>query len=90
MKGISCWVLLNTISRRILDAKHKQKQPSFMPSIIYSKPPLIVEVDCVHGCIKSFSKGTPCERDGMSTKDILDALCGDGMLLSLILYVLSL
>ncbi|GJX33942.1 hypothetical protein Tco_0245499 [Tanacetum coccineum] len=49
-----------------------------MPSNIFSKPPLVAEIDSVSGCIKSFPKGTSCGRDGLRAQHILDALCGEG------------
>ncbi|GJS12033.1 putative reverse transcriptase domain-containing protein [Tanacetum coccineum] len=49
-----------------------------MPSNTFSEPPLIAEIDCVLGCIKSFIKGTSCGRDGLRAQHILDALCGEG------------
>nr|GEW46762.1 hypothetical protein [Tanacetum cinerariifolium] len=36
------------------------------------------EIDSVFSCIKSFPKGTSCERDGLRAQHILDALCGEG------------
>ncbi|GJV86422.1 putative reverse transcriptase domain-containing protein [Tanacetum coccineum] len=49
-----------------------------MPSNTFSEPPLIAEINCVLGCIKSFPKGTSCGRDGLRAQHILDALCGEG------------
>nr|GEU29474.1 putative reverse transcriptase domain-containing protein [Tanacetum cinerariifolium] len=49
-----------------------------MPSISFSKPPLVAEIDSVFDCIKSFSKGTSCRKDGLRAQHILDALCGEG------------
>ncbi|GJS12032.1 putative reverse transcriptase domain-containing protein [Tanacetum coccineum] len=49
-----------------------------MPSNTFSEPPLVAEIDCVFGCIKSFPKGTSCGRDGLRAQHILDALCGEG------------
>ncbi|GKC34367.1 hypothetical protein Tco_1046751, partial [Tanacetum coccineum] len=37
----------------------------------------VVEIDSVFGCIKSFPRGTSCERDGLRAQYILDALCGE-------------
>ncbi|GJY98463.1 hypothetical protein Tco_0515373 [Tanacetum coccineum] len=42
---------------KALEAKHPYKPPSSMPSITFSKPPLVAEIDSVFSCIKSFSKG---------------------------------
>ncbi|GJS40576.1 putative reverse transcriptase domain-containing protein [Tanacetum coccineum] len=49
-----------------------------MPSNTFSEPPLVAEIDCVLGCIKSFPKGTSYGRDGLRAQHILDALCGEG------------
>ncbi|GJY83758.1 putative reverse transcriptase domain-containing protein [Tanacetum coccineum] len=49
-----------------------------MPSNTFSEPPVVAEIDCVLGCIKSFSKGTSCGRYGSRAQHILDALCGEG------------
>ncbi|GKG40858.1 hypothetical protein Tco_0470070, partial [Tanacetum coccineum] len=49
-----------------------------MPSDTFSEPPFVAEIDCVFGCIKSFPKGTSCEKDGLRAQHILDALCGEG------------
>nr|GEW29297.1 hypothetical protein [Tanacetum cinerariifolium] len=66
----------NTI--KALEAKHPYKPPPSMPSITFSEPPLVVEIDSVFSCIKSFPKGTSCGRDGLRAQHILDALCGEG------------
>ncbi|GJY61327.1 putative reverse transcriptase domain-containing protein [Tanacetum coccineum] len=63
---------------KALEAKHPYKPPPSMPSITFSEPPLIAEIDSVFSCIKSFPKGTSCERDGLRAQHILDALCGEG------------
>nr|GEY90101.1 hypothetical protein [Tanacetum cinerariifolium]GEY99059.1 hypothetical protein [Tanacetum cinerariifolium] len=63
---------------KALEAKHPYKSPPSMPSITFSKPPVIAEIDSVFGCIKSFPKGTSCGRDGLRAHHILDALCGEG------------
>nr|GEX60898.1 putative reverse transcriptase domain-containing protein [Tanacetum cinerariifolium] len=63
---------------KALEAKHPYKSPPSMPSITFSEPPLIAEIDSVFSCIKSFPKGTSCERDGLRAQHILDALCGEG------------
>nr|GEU83964.1 putative reverse transcriptase domain-containing protein [Tanacetum cinerariifolium] len=52
--------------------------PPSMPSITFSEPPIVVEINNVFGCIKSFPKGTSCGRDGLRAQHILDALCGEG------------
>ncbi|GJT05624.1 hypothetical protein Tco_0840086 [Tanacetum coccineum] len=61
---------------KALEAKHPYKPLPSMPSITFFYHPLIAEIDSVFSCIKSFSKGTSCGRDGL--KHILDALCGEG------------
>ncbi|GJR17450.1 putative reverse transcriptase domain-containing protein [Tanacetum coccineum] len=63
---------------KALEAKHPYKPPPSMPSITFSKPPLVAEIDSVFSCIKSFPKGTSCGRDGLRAQHILDALCGEG------------
>ncbi|GJV72664.1 putative reverse transcriptase domain-containing protein [Tanacetum coccineum] len=63
---------------KALEAKNPYKPPPSMPSIIFSEPPLVAEIDSVFCCIKSFPKGTSCGRDGLRAQHILDALCGKG------------
>ncbi|GKC77653.1 putative reverse transcriptase domain-containing protein [Tanacetum coccineum] len=63
---------------KALEAKHPYKPPPSMPSITFSEPPLVAEIDSVFSCIKSFPKGTLCGRDGLRAQHILDALCGEG------------
>ncbi|GKC31311.1 hypothetical protein Tco_1038605, partial [Tanacetum coccineum] len=63
---------------KALEAKHPYRPPPSMPSNTFSEPPLIAEIDCVLGCIKSFIKGTSCGRDDLRAQHILDALCGEG------------
>nr|GEW98666.1 reverse transcriptase domain-containing protein [Tanacetum cinerariifolium]GEX01993.1 reverse transcriptase domain-containing protein [Tanacetum cinerariifolium] len=63
---------------KALEAKHSCKPPPSMPSITFSKPPLVAEIDSVFSCIKSCPKGTSCGRDGLRAQHILDALCGEG------------
>ncbi|GJU04921.1 hypothetical protein Tco_1121351 [Tanacetum coccineum] len=63
---------------KALEAKHPYKPPPTMPSNTFSEPPLVAEIDCVFGCIKSFPEGTSCGRDGLRAQHILDALCGEG------------
>ncbi|GKA87125.1 hypothetical protein Tco_0808836 [Tanacetum coccineum] len=65
----------NTI--KALEAKHPYKPPSSMSINTFSEPPLVADIDCVFGCIKSFPKGTSCGRDGLRSQHILDALCGE-------------
>ncbi|GJY38563.1 hypothetical protein Tco_0424927 [Tanacetum coccineum] len=61
---------------KALEAKHPYKPAPSMPSITFSEPPLVAEIDSVFGYIKSFPKGTSCGRDGLRAQHILDALCG--------------
>ncbi|GKE36208.1 putative reverse transcriptase domain-containing protein [Tanacetum coccineum] len=63
---------------KALKAKHPYKPPPSMPSITFSEPPLVAEIDSVFSCIKSFPKSTSCGRDGLRAQHILDALCGEG------------
>ncbi|GJR94893.1 putative reverse transcriptase domain-containing protein [Tanacetum coccineum] len=60
------------------EAKHPYKPPPSMPSITFSEPPLVAEIDSVFCCIKSFPKGTSCGRDDLRAQHILNALCGEG------------
>nr|GEU51982.1 putative reverse transcriptase domain-containing protein [Tanacetum cinerariifolium] len=46
-----------------LEAKHPHKPPPSMPSITFSEPSLLAEIDNVFSCIKSFPKGTSYGRD---------------------------
>nr|GEX42277.1 hypothetical protein [Tanacetum cinerariifolium] len=41
-----------------LEAKYPYKPPLLMPSITYSEPPFVAEIDSVFNCIKSFPKGS--------------------------------
>ncbi|GJR41782.1 hypothetical protein Tco_1309885 [Tanacetum coccineum] len=66
------------VTIKALKAKHPYKPPPSMPSITFSEPPLVAEIDSVFSCIKSFPKGTSCRRDGLRAQHILDALCGEG------------
>ncbi|GJW80500.1 putative reverse transcriptase domain-containing protein, partial [Tanacetum coccineum] len=63
---------------KALEAKHPYKPPPSIPSITFSEPPLVADIDNVFDCIKSFPKGTSCGRDGLRAQHILDALCGEG------------
>ncbi|KAJ0538826.1 putative reverse transcriptase domain-containing protein [Helianthus annuus] len=67
---------------KALVAKHPVLPPPVMPGSLLSEPPLIVDVDNVLGCIKSFPKGTSCGRDGLRAQHILDALCGEGSVIT--------
>ncbi|GKA59428.1 hypothetical protein Tco_0758741 [Tanacetum coccineum] len=63
---------------KALEAKYPYKPPPSMPSITFSEPPLIAEIDSVFGCIKSFLKDTSCGIDGLRAQHILDALYEEG------------
>jgi len=54
------------------------RPPPSMSTTMFSEAPLVVEVDTVLKCIKSFPKGTSCARDGRRAQHLLDALCGEG------------
>ncbi|GJU78916.1 hypothetical protein Tco_1275986 [Tanacetum coccineum] len=64
-------------SIKALEAKHPYKPPPSIPSITFSKPPLVAKIDSVFSCIELFPKGTSCGRDGLRAQHILDALCGE-------------
>ncbi|GKB46518.1 hypothetical protein Tco_0897271 [Tanacetum coccineum] len=74
---------------KALEVKHPYKPPPSMPSITFFEPPLVVEIDSVFGCIKSFPKGTSCERDGLRAQHILDALCEEGSATTDLLKVIT-
>ncbi|KAD7116563.1 hypothetical protein E3N88_03831 [Mikania micrantha] len=63
--------------KALLD-KHPILPPPALPGDLLSEPPLVVDVESVLGCIKSFSKRTSYGRDGLRAQHILDALCGEG------------
>ncbi|GKE51674.1 putative reverse transcriptase domain-containing protein [Tanacetum coccineum] len=63
---------------KALKAKHPYRPPPSMSSNTFYELPFVAEIDCVLGCIKSFSKGTSCGRDGLKAQHILDALCEEG------------
>lgn len=67
---------------KALEDKHPHKPPQFMPSTICSVPSLIVDIDNVLRGIKSFPKGTSCGRDVLRAQHILDALCGEGLVIA--------
>ncbi|GKB56810.1 hypothetical protein Tco_0912996, partial [Tanacetum coccineum] len=48
------------------------------PSITFSEPSLVAEIDSVFDCIKLFLKDTSCKRDGLRAQHILDTLCREG------------
>ncbi|KAK2402696.1 hypothetical protein QL285_052193 [Trifolium repens] len=52
--------------------------PPSAPTILFSEAPLVVDVDTVFRCIKSFPKVTSCGRDGLRAQHLLDAMCGEG------------
>ncbi|KAJ0441227.1 hypothetical protein HanIR_Chr16g0795271 [Helianthus annuus] len=62
--------------------KHPCMTPTTMPAFLPSEPHLVAETDSVLGCIKSFPKGTSCGRDGLRAQHLLDALCGEGSVIS--------
>ncbi|XP_076887974.1 uncharacterized protein LOC143538262 [Bidens hawaiensis] len=63
--------------KALLD-KHPILPPPAFPEALLSVAPLVVNVESVLGCIKSFPKGTSCGRDGLRAQHILDAVCGEG------------
>lgn len=67
---------------KALEAKHPYKPPPSMPSTLFSEAPLVVEVDIVFKCIKSFFKGTSYGRDGLRAQNLLNAMCGEGYFVS--------
>jgi hypothetical protein len=68
----------NEDTMKILGDKHPHMPPPSMPTTYFSEAPLVVDVDTVFRCIKSFPKGTSCGRDGLRAQHLLDALCGEG------------
>jgi len=68
----------NEDTMEILGVKHSYMPPPSMPTTLFSEAPLVVEVDTVLKCIKSFPKGKSCGRDGLRAQQILDALCRKG------------
>ncbi|KAJ0587341.1 hypothetical protein HanRHA438_Chr04g0160781 [Helianthus annuus] len=73
---------LNKNTLEALVAKHPCMPPPSMPASLPSESPLVVEPDCVLGCIKSFPKGTSCGRDGLRAQHLLDAFCGEGSVIA--------
>ena len=55
----------NEDTMEILGVKHPYRPPPSMPTTLFFEAPLVVEVDTVLKCIKSFPKGTSCGRDGL-------------------------
>lgn len=43
-----------------------------MLTTLFSKSPLVTEVDTIFWCIKSFPKGTSSGRDGLRAQNLLD------------------
>jgi len=68
----------NEDTMEIFGVKNPYRPPPSMPTTMFSEAPLVVEVDTVLKCIKSFPKGTSCGRDGLRAQHLLDALCGEG------------
>ncbi|KAM0016275.1 hypothetical protein Hdeb2414_s0030g00708901 [Helianthus debilis subsp. tardiflorus] len=62
--------------------KYPCMPPLTIPAFLPSEPHLVAKTDSVLGCIKSFSKGTSCERDGLRAQHLLDALCGEGSVIA--------
>ena len=69
---------INDSTLNALKDKHPDMPPPVLPSILLAEPALLVDKDCVVGCIKSFPKGTSCGRDGLRAQHLLDAMCGEG------------
>ncbi|XP_076925450.1 uncharacterized protein LOC143588286 [Bidens hawaiensis] len=65
-----------------LVSKHPILPSPSMSVSLLSEPPLVVDVESVLGCTKSFSKWTSCGRDGLRAQHILDALCGGRSLIA--------
>jgi len=72
----------NEDTMEILGVKHPYMSPPSMPTTLFSEAPLVVEVDTVLKCIKSFPKRTSCGRDGLRAQHLLDALCGEGLVMA--------
>ncbi|KAD7476910.1 hypothetical protein E3N88_00046 [Mikania micrantha] len=62
--------------------KHPVVPPPSSPSNPLAQPALVVDVECVLKCIRSFPKGTSCGRDGMRAQHLLDAVGGEGSVTS--------
>jgi hypothetical protein len=76
--GSSVVAPYNEDTMGILGVKHPYRPPSYMSTAMFSEAPLVVEVDSVLKCIKSFPKETSYGRDGLRAQHLLDALCGEG------------
>jgi len=61
-----------------LKDKHPYKSPLSKPRTTFSKPPLVIGVNLIFKCIKSFPKGTSCGRDGLRAHHLLDVMCSEG------------
>ncbi|CAL5198080.1 unnamed protein product [Lathyrus oleraceus] len=53
-----------------------------MSTTLFSEAPLVDEVDIVFECISSLFKGASCGRDGLRAQHLLDALYGEGFIVS--------
>jgi hypothetical protein len=67
----------------ILGVKHPYRPPPSMPTTMFSEAPVVIEVETVLKCIKSFPKGTSCGRDGLRAQHLLDALCEEGSVVAI-------
>ncbi|GKD06089.1 hypothetical protein Tco_1181063 [Tanacetum coccineum] len=64
--------------KRTMESNWLQRRPVEVDYCLPDFSDVVVEVDCVFGCIKSFPKGTLCGKDGLRAQHILDALWGEG------------
>jgi hypothetical protein len=60
---------------KVFRDKHSYMPPPSVPITMFSEPSLVVEVDIVLMCIKLFSKGPMCGKDGLLAQYLVDALC---------------
>lgn len=89
--GLSGVVSYNAHTMKDLEAKNPYKPPPSMPKTMYSKAYLVDEFGTIFRCINSFPKRTSRGRDGFPVQHLLDALCGDGYVMSRdILYAITL
>lgn len=63
------------------------KPPISISSNIFSKPPLLTEIDSLRGCVNSFPKGTLCGGDNLETQHIWMLYVKRGPLWTRISYV---
>lgn len=68
----------NENTRKALEDKHPTMPPLQKPTCTLHETPLVAEEGTILSCIKSFPKGTSCERDGLWAQHLLDAFCGEG------------